>query len=314
MSRDTDLRHRSTEDRPGEQARSGLGATGPHEIPWRGWVQVLKRSWSEAGSDHIALLAAGVAFFAFLGIFPALIAVVLLYGLVADPATVTRQVEEFGAGLPGSARDLLEEQMRSLTTTNQQSLGIGLAVALVAALWSASGAVSNLVMSVNIAYDTYGQRGFVKRRGMSVLMTLGAITFVLVAVSLVAVVPVVVDTLGLPVGTQVAVEVLRWLGLVLAMMSALQVLYRVAPDRETQALRWTSVGAVTATVVWLAVSAGFSLYVDNFSSYDRTYGGLAGVVVLLLWLWLSAYLVLFGAEVNAEAERQTAPPDRDGSS
>ena len=311
MSRDADVRDRSTEDPPGDQARAGHGAAGPHEVPWRGWVQILRRAWSEAGSDHIALLAAGVAFFAFLGIFPALIAVVLLYGLVADPATVTRQVEEFGAGLPSSARDLLEEQMRSLTTANQQSLGLGLAVALVAALWSASGAVSNLVMSVNIAYDTYGQRGFIKRRGMSVLMTLGAIAFVLVAVSLVAVVPVVVDSLGLPVRTHLGVEVLRWLGLVLAMMSALQVLYRVAPDREAQALRWTAVGAVTATAVWLAVSAGFSLYVNNFSSYDRTYGGLAGVVVLLLWLWLSAYLVLFGAEVNAEAERQTAPPGHD---
>jgi membrane protein len=152
-------------------------------------------------------------------------------------------------------------------------------------------------------------------------MTLGAIVFVVVAVALVAVLPAVMNALGVPTAVQVVVEIARWLGLVVAMMAALAVLYRVAPDREAPKMRWVSVGAVTATVLWVIASIGFSLYVDNFSSYGKTYGSLAGVVVLLLWLWITNYLVLLGAEMNAEMEQQTArdtttgeeqPPGRRG--
>lgn len=302
-ARDTDIDLRDRE-------RSAAGVPGgtadrPRDIPRRGWFQILKRAWKEAKADQVPLIAAGVAFYAFLAIFPALIAAVLLYGLLADPSQVASQVDRVGKALPSSAQSLLSDQLTSLTSTSQQSLGIGLVIALAGALWSASGGMGNLITAVNIGYDEEEDRGFVRRKGLSLLMTLGAIVFVVVAIALVAVLPAVLNALGLPPVLRVGVEVVRWLGLVVAMMAALGVLYRVAPDRDAPRLRWVSVGAVTATVLWVIASAGFSLYVDRFSSYGKTYGSLAGVVVLLLWLWISAYVVLLGAEMNAEAEQQT---------
>ena len=284
----------------------GGDATKPRDIPRRGWFQILRRAWKEAKADNVPLIAAGVAFYAFLAIFPAIIAAVLLYGLLADPAQVADQVDQIGSALPSSAQDLLSEQMKTLTTTDQQSLGVGLIVALLAALWSASGGMGNLIKAVNITYDEDDDRGFVKSKGLSLAMTIGAIVFVVVAIALIAVLPAVVEALGLPPALEVVVQVVRWLGLVVGMMCALAVLYRVAPDRDSPKLRWVSVGAVTATVLWVIASIGFSLYVDNFGSYGETYGSLAGVVVLLLWLWLTNYLVLLGAEMNAESEQQTA--------
>ena len=297
-ARDTDIDLRDRE-------RSAAGVPGGTADPRRGWFQILKRAWKEAKADQVPLIAAGVAFYAFLAIFPAIIAAVLLYGLLADPSQVASQVDQIGKALPSSAQSLLSDQLTSLTSTSQQSLGIGLVIALAGALWSASGGMGNLITAVNIGYDEEEDRGFVRRKGLSLVMTLGAIVFVVVAIALVAVLPAVLNALGLPPVLRVGVEVVRWLGLVVAMMAALGVLYRVAPDRDAPKLRWVSVGAVTATVLWVIASAGFSLYVDRFSSYGKTYGSLAGVVVLLLWLWITAYVVLLGAEMNAEAEQQT---------
>ena len=299
---DIDLRERerAATDVPGGDAER------PRDIPKGGWFQILKRAWKEAKADQVPLIAAGVAYYAFLAVFPAIIAAVLLYGLLADPAQVASQVDQIGKALPTSAQDLLAEQMKSLTQTSEQSLGIGLIVSLLAALWSASGGMGNLITAVNITYDEDDERGFVRSKGLALAMTLGAIVFVVVAIALIAVLPGVVDAIWLPPAVQVVVEAVRWLGLVVAMMAALAVLYRVAPDRESPRMRWVSVGAVTATVLWVIASIGFSLYVDNFSSYGKTYGSLAGVVVLLLWLWITNYLVLLGAEINAEAEQQTA--------
>lgn len=297
-----DLRDRQggADDVPGGRADR------PRDIPRRGWFQVLRRAWKEAKADQVPLIAAGVAFYAFLALFPALIAAILLYGLLADPSQVAHQVDTIGSALPDSAQQLLRDQMTSLTTTSQQSLGIGLIVALAVALWSASGGMGNLITAVNITYDEDDERNVVVRKGLALLMTLGAIVFVVVAIALVAVLPAVISALGLPVILQVVVQIVRWVGLVVAMMVALAVLYRVAPDRDAPRMRWVSVGAVTATVLWVIASVGFSLYVDNFSSYGKTYGSLAGVVILLLWLWITNYLVLLGAEMNAEAEQQTA--------
>lgn len=303
-----DLRDGARADVPGADADR------PLDIPRRGWFQVLKRAWKESKADQVPLIAAGVAFYAFLAIFPAVITAVLLYGLLADPSQVAHQVDQIGSALPSSAQSLLSHQMTSLTQTSQKSLGLGLLVALAGALWSASGGMGNLITAVNITYDETDDRTFVKRKGLSLLMTVGAIVFVVVAVALVAVLPAVLNALGLPAIVQVAVQVVRWVGLVVAMMVALAVLYRVGPDRDAPKMRWVSVGAVTATLLWVIASIGFSLYVDHFSSYGKTYGSLAGVVVLLLWLWITTYVVLLGAEMNAEAEQQTARDTTRGAS
>jgi membrane protein len=284
----------------------GAEAEKPTEIPPTGWWQVTKRAWREAKADQVPLLAAGVAFYSFLAIFPAMIAAVMLYGLVRDPEDVQRQVDQLSDALPSDAASLLTTQLEAITSTSSRSLGLGLLISLVLALWSASGGVGNIMSAVNFAYDEEETRGLVKRKLLSLVLTLGAIVFVVVAIALVAVTPALLDSLVDAGPLRWGLETLRWVGLLVAMSAALAILYRVAPDREAPQLRWVSVGAVVATVVWLLASLGFSLYVDNFGSYNKTYGALAGVVVLLLWLWITMYVVLLGAEINAEAEQQTA--------
>ncbi|MGH8825555.1 MAG: YihY/virulence factor BrkB family protein [Jiangellaceae bacterium] len=287
------------------QTVPGVEADRPSEIPRPGWFQIVKRAWKESKKDSVPLLSAGVAFYAFLAIVPTLIAVVMIYGLVSDAEDVAEQVESFGEALPTSAETLLTEQMTTLATASERSLSVGLVIALVFALWTASGGISNLITAVNIAYDEEEKRGFVKSRALALGMTVGAIIFMVVAVALVAAVPVVLDALDVPGWVEAVAQVGRWLGLVVAVLIALALLYRWAPDRDGPKFRWLTIGAVVATVLWVVASIGFSVYVDNFGSYGRTYGSLAGVIVLLLWLWLAAYATLLGAEINAEMEQQT---------
>ena len=289
-----------------EQGVPGAGAEKPTEIPKRGWFQIVKRAWSEAKADQVPLMAAGVAFYSFLALFPAMIAAVMLYGLVADPKTVADQAQQITDTMPKDAAAIITKQMNAIVNAPQQALSLGLIIALVLALWSASGGVGNIVTAVNIAYDEEETRSFVKRKLLSLVLTLGAILFVVVAIGLVAVAPALLDTVLGSGPLRWVAEALRWLVLLAALMVALAVVYRLAPDRDAPKFRWVSVGAVVATVIWLIASVGFSLYVDNFGKYSKTYGALAGVVVLLLWLWITMYIVLLGAEVNAEAEQQTA--------
>jgi membrane protein len=292
-------------ERDNDQA-AGRDAERPGEIPPRGWFAVLKRVKAEVKEDNVTLLAAGVAFYAMLAIFPAIIAVVTVYGMVADPAQVESQVNEFAKGLPAGADQLITEQLNNVVNAGQQALSIGLAISLLAVLWSASGGVQGLVKSLNLVYDERETRGFVKLRGLSLLLTLGAIVVVVVALVLIAVFPGVIDDLGLGQAGELAASIARWVVLALVVLTALAVVYRYAPDRANPRWRWVSWGAVVALVVWLLGSVGFSWYVDNFGKYNQTYGALAAVIVLLLWLFLSSFAVLLGAELDAEIERQTA--------
>ncbi len=247
-----------------------------------------------------------MAFFGFLSLFPAIIAAILAYGLFFDPKQIRDQAETVAAALPASARDLLLQQIETLTQTPQQSLGFGLLLSLATALWSASGGVGNLMSAVNLAYDEEETRGFVRRKALALALTLGAIVFSLVTIGLIAVAPAVLDANNVSTILRLGLEAARWVLLLAAVTVALAVIYRVAPDRDAPKLSWVSVGALVATVIWLIVSLAFSLYVDNFGSYGETYGSLAAVVVLLLWLWITVYVILLGAEINAESEEQTS--------
>jgi membrane protein len=298
--------HRPPTGSPSEQELPGIHAEKPTEIPWAGWKQIVKRSWAEHKADNMPIIAGGVAFFGFLSVFPALIAMISLYGLVASPETVARQVEELSAQLPEDAAGLIETQLRSIVDNSGSALSISLLVSILAALWSTSGGVGNLITAVNLAYDEVETRNFVKQKATSLALTLGAIVFVLITFGLVAVVPAVLDALPLGVVGTVLAQVLRWAVLLAVFAGSLAVLYRVAPDRDAPRFRWVSLGAVVVTVIWALVSVGFSIYVDNFGSYDKTYGTIAGVIVLMLWLYLTCYLVLLGAEINSEVEHQTA--------
>ena len=297
----------------GDTSVPGKDADKPQEIPARGWVQIAKRGWKEAKVDQVPLLAAGVAFYAFLALFPAMIAGVILYGVIADPATIASQVGAVTQALPDDAKKLITEQLTTLS--GQRKAGIGAMFAVLLALWSASGGVSNLMTAVNTAYDEEETRGFVKRKGLALGLTLAAIIFMVIMISLVAVAPPLLANL-LPSGPlRWLLEIARWVLLVVLVAAALGVLYRVAPSRDAPKMRWTSIGAAIATLLWIIASIGFTIYVSNFggSGYAKTYGAMAGVVVLLLWLWITCYAILLGAEINAESEGQTAADTTKGS-
>jgi len=295
-----------TDDIPGSDADK------PTQIPKRGWVQIMKRALAETGKDQVPLLAAGVAFYSFLSLFPAMIAAVTIYGLVADPRTVAEQTRSLTEALPNDAASLIGDQLTALTSTPQQSLGLGLVVALALAVYSAAGGVGNIVTAINIAYDEEETRGFVKRKLLALGLTLGAIVFVVVAIGLIAVAPVLLQAFVPGGAAYWLLQIARWVLLVVTVSIVLAVLYRFAPDRDDPKFRWVSLGAVVATVIWLIASLGFSFYVNNFGSYGKTYGALAGVVVLLLWLWITNLMVLVGAEINSELEQQTVKDTTQG--
>ena len=281
----------------------GGTADKPSEVPAKGWLQIAKRGWAEAKADNVPLLAAGMAYYAFLAIFPALIAAVLLYGLFADPAQIAEQINSLGSALPGEVRTLVTEQLTMASGSGKA--GFGAIIAILLALFSASGGVGNMMTAINTAYDEEETRGFLKKRGIALLLTLGALVFFLLVVTLIAVLPAVLEVFGTNGFVYFLIQVVRWVLIVVLISAALAVLYRVAPDRDAPKMRWTSVGAGIATLLWVIASVGFSLYVANFGSYAKTYGALAGIVILLLWLFITSYAMLLGAEINAESEQQT---------
>jgi len=282
---------------PGEEAEK------PQEIPAKGWLQIVKRGWAEAKADNVPLMAAGMAYYAFLAIFPAIIAAVLLYSFFADPSTIATQLDALGSAIPADIKKTLTDQI-GLAAGNGK-VGFGAIIAILIALFSASGGMSNLMTAVNICYDEEETRGFVKKRLIALALTVGAIVFFLLVVSLVAVLPLVLGFLGTNGVVLFLVQAARWVLIVIVITVALAVLYRVAPDRDAPKLRWVSVGAGLATLLWIIASVGFSIYVSQFGSYAKTYGAIAGIVILLLWLFITAYAILLGAEINAESEQQT---------
>ena len=286
--------------RPGEQAGS------PTQIPPAGWWQVTRRAFTESTSDNVGILAAGVAFFAFLAIPPALTAGLTLYGIVADPQTVAHQMQALAGSLPREAQPLIADQLNTLAGGGNGALSVGLVISVLAALWSASTGTSNLMAAINLAYDEQESRGFLKLRATALALTLGAIVFLLLTLFLVAVVPPLLQALQLGIIGTILAQILRWALLVGLIICALAIVYRLAPDRNAPKFAWTSPGALIATVLWVLGSIGFSLYVNNFGSYNKTYGTLAGVIVFLLWLYLTSYIILLAAEINAESEKQTA--------
>jgi membrane protein len=289
-----------------EKSEDRRRPTPPHRLSLRGWWRVLRRTWTRFGDDHVTLLAGGVAFAWFLALFPGLIAAVMIYGLVTDPADVENQISKVAEGLPAEAQTLLTNQMNDIANSSSQGLSIGLAVSLALALWSTSAGIAGLVEAVNVAYDEVETRNFVVKRGLAIVLTLGFIVFLALAIGLIAVLPIVLGQLSVGVVAMSIVDVVRWAGLVVLAIIGLGVIYRIGPDRDVPKVRWLSVGAMTAAALWILASVAMAVFVDNFGRYGETYGSLAGVVVLMLWLWITAIAALLGAEVNAEVETQTS--------
>ena len=288
----------------------GRGAESPREVPPRGWKDVLVRVMRQVKSDNVPLLAAGVAFFALLALVPSLVALVSVYGLVAEPADIQRNIEDALAAAPTEVRDLVSSQLSSIVESEPSGLRLGVAVGLALALWSASSGVKHLISALNVAYDEEEGRKFFKLRGLALVLTVGAVILAAVALGALVVLPATLDS-GPP---RTALLIVRWPLFALVGLAALALLYRWAPDRGTARWRWVSPGAIFAVIGWVVASVGFSIYTRNFGSYNETYGALGAIVVVMLWLFISAYVVIVGAELNAELERQTAVDSTTGPS
>lgn len=283
----------------------GRHADRPSELPVRGWQDIARRVVRESRADNVPLLAAGVAFYGLVSLFPAMVAVVSLYGLVADPADVADQLSALAGGLPAQAGDLLIEQITKVAGASSGALGLGVVVGLGVALWSASSGMTWLLSALSLVYDEREGRSFLQRRGRALVLTVGAALTLVVSVALIAALPAVAGLVGLEDTGTLAAAVLRWPLLAALVVLGLSTLYRHGPDRAHAKWRWVTWGSAIATALWLVASAGFALYASVAGRFDETYGPIGGVVVLMLWLHLSVLAVLLGAEINAEMEHQT---------
>jgi membrane protein len=283
----------------------GHDAGTPSDIPRRGWWDILLRVKDSVSDKNLSLVAAGAGFYLLLAIPAAFTALISLYGLVADTAGVQRQVEGMRGILPAEAITLLSSQLATLASHANSTLGVGLAASLGLALWSARSGTASMIAALNIAYEEPEKRSFVWFQFIALSLTLGTILGAIVALGLVAVLPAIIDLLPLGGFGKLLASIARWPILMILVMGGLAAFYRFAPSRREPQWRWVSWGAVVATLLWIAASALFSLYVSEFASYDQTYGSIGGVVVLLMWLYLSCFVVLLGAAINAEIEHQT---------
>jgi membrane protein len=292
--------------RRGEHHGHGHEADEPQDIPRRGWKQVIMRVGTRISRDNVSIIAAGVAFYAFLAIPSALTALVALYGLAFDPQDVQRQIASLNGAMPGEAVQLISQQLQTVTSQPKSTLGIGLIVAVLVAIWGARSAMSTFITALNVAYAEDEKRGFFRFQATAFALTAVAVVFAVLSIALIAVLPAAIDLLPFGKAGKTVASVVRWPVLLVLITFGLAAIYRYAPSRNEPKWRWVSWGAAVATVLWIVGSALFSLYVGQFASYNKTYGSLGAVVVLMMWLYLSAFAVLLGAELNAELEHQTA--------
>jgi membrane protein len=284
----------------------GRHATAPWQIPWTGWKDVLWRVYASVNDNRLLAVAAGVVFYSLLAIFPAVAAFVSLYGLIADASTIDAHLSLASGVLPEGAVDLLHEQITKLTSKGGAKLSLGFVVGLCIALWSANAGMKATIDALNVVYDEKEKRSFVKLNLASLLFTLVAIFSLMVALGAVVIAPIVFSVVGLSSLFGLAIAVLRWPLLLVLAAIALAAIYRYGPSRREARWQWLSVGSVAAALGWLLSSVLFSWYIASFGAYNATYGSLGAAVGMMMWMWISAIVILLGAQLNAEIEHQAA--------
>lgn len=289
-----------------QAAQSGRGheARSPQEIPARGWKDIALRTWAEFNADQIPMIAAGVTFYTLLALFPGIGAFASLYGLFADVADAQRHIQAMSAILPGGAISLIGDQMIRVAQAGGGGLSLTFIVSFLLALWSANGAMKAVITGLNIAYEETETRGLIGKVGVPLAFTVGFLLLALIASGLAAIGAYIPEHWGETAGW--IFNAIYWPSLLVAFGVGLALLYRFGPSRRHAKWRWVSWGSIAAAMAWLTMSAGFSFYVANFGSYDRTYGSLGAVIGFMTWTWLSSMVVLLGAELNSEIEHQTA--------
>ena len=281
-------------------------------MPLGAWKDILIRTWREASADNIGLVAAGVAFYAFLAIVPLLGATVLTYGLIASPRTVLANVGSLAQILPSDIATLIARQLLEIVAASSGKKGLGVFVALAVALFGARNAAGSIIIALNIAYEEEEKRGFFKVTALALAITASAVVLALLAMAAIGLLQFIGQLLPNAPLLALASKLVTPLVVAIGAGAAAAALYRYGPSRENARWSWLTPGSVFSAIGWLVVTAGFGLYVTRFADYDATYGSLGAVVALLTWIYLSAYVFLFGGELNSEVEHQTARDTTDG--
>jgi len=298
-------------DAPGGGVRAadefrGREASSPSEIPAKGWRDILLRVFTNIGDHRILALAAGMTYYTILAIFPGLAALVAIYGLFSDAGTIAKHLDEISGFVPGGAVEVMREQLTRVASKGNHALGVTFGVGLAVSLWSANAAMKSLFDTLNVVYAERETRSFLKLNAISLAFTLAAIAFLVAALGAVVAVPVVLNFLYLSDFADLFIRIARWPVLFVCLTSAFACIYRFGPNRRAPQWRWITWGSAAATVIWLLASGLFSWYVANFGTFNATYGSLGAVIGFMTWLWISAIVILLGAELNAEIEHQTA--------
>lgn len=284
----------------------GRQADRPREIPAKGLKDVFWRVFAAVQEDRVMLVAAGVTFYLLLSIFPAMTALVSLYGFFADPASITDRLSFLNEIMPPEGLSIFFDQLRSLAGEKRSALSFGLIFGLAIALWSANNGVKALFEAMNIAYGEDEKRSFLRLNLVSFAFTLGGLIGLIILVVGLGVIPAIIAVVNLGGVTEMVLRVLRWPVLLVVIAFGITLLYRFGPSRERARLRWVTWGAVMAALLWVVGSLGVSYYLSNIADYNATYGTLGALIGFLFWTWISAIIVILGAEVNAELEHQTA--------
>jgi membrane protein len=293
----------------------GRSATAPSEIPATGWKDILLRVYENVSRHRIMSLAAGMTYYSILAIFPAIAALVAVYGLFADPSTIARHLDQLGGFLPGGAIDVAREQLTRVASKGSQTLGLTFVVGLGISLWSANAAMKSLFDTLNIVHNEEEKRGFLKLNAISLCFTIGGVLFVLAALGSIVVIPVILNyvSIGFSDWGDLMLKAGRWPAMFLVLTFALAIIYRYGPSRNAALWRWITWGSALAALMWLGVSGLFSWYAVNFGKFNETYGSLGAIIGFMTWLWISAIVILLGAEIDAEMEHQTARDTTTGS-
>jgi membrane protein len=294
------------------EAGRGREASSPGEIPARGWKDIAWRILWSIPADRVLSTAGGVAFFVLLAIFPAIATLVSLYGLFADAATVADHLSLLVGILPGGVLGLVRDEITRIADQSGDTLGVAFILGLLIALWSANSGVAALFDALNVVYKEQEKRSLLRFYATTFLFTLGSLGFLIAAITAVVVAPIILSFMGFVTPAGRLLATLRWPVLLLVIVVGLALLYRYGPSRRDAKWRWVTPGSAVAAILWLSASMLFSWYVANFDSYNRTYGSLGAAVGFMTWIWLSAVIVLVGAELNAEMEHQTARDTTDG--
>jgi membrane protein len=274
----------------------------PTEISFSGWKTILVDVKDQIAENNVVIVSAGVGFFGFLAIFPAIMALISIYGLAMDPRQIEEQLTKISSVVPEQTYEILKQRVENFINTSGGTLGWGTAFGILFGIWSANKGTKSLFTGVDIAYETKSNRGFLKQNGLTLLFTFGAIILIILSVALIVAFPAIVNKISLPGNIESLVSWLRWLIMALILVSCISLVYAFAPERKRPKFKWVIPGSLLATVLWLIASWGFSYYISNFGNFGEIYGSIAAVVILMLWLYLSSFIILLGAELNAELE------------